>query len=101
MDSKQLGILGERIAEICLKDKGYQILDKNYSSKSSRWPLRGEVDITAKKNDIISFIEVKALQRVQGQPFSPEEKVNFLKQRKLVKTAESWLMRKKVSLNYK
>jgi putative endonuclease len=101
MDSKQLGILGERIAENYLEDKGYQILDKNYSSKSSRGPLRGEVDIVVKKNDIISFIEVKALQRVQGQPFSPEEKVNFLKQRKLVKTAESWLMGKKVPLNSK
>jgi putative endonuclease len=101
MDSKQLGILGERIAENYLEDKGYQILDKNYSSKSSRGPLRGEVDIVVKKNDIISFIEVKALQRVQGQPFSPEEKVNFLKQRKLVKTAESWLMGKKIPLNSK
>jgi len=32
---------------------------------------------------------------------SPEEKVNFSKQRKLVKTAESWLMKKKIPLNSK
>ena len=101
MDSKQLGILGERIAENYLKDKGYQILGKNYSSRISTGLKIGEVDIVAKKNDIISFIEVKTLQQVQGQPFSPEEKVDFRKQRKLVKTAESWLMKKKIPLNSK
>jgi len=101
MDSKQLGILGERIAENYLKDKGYQILGKNYSSRISTGLKIGEVDIVAKKNDIISFIEVKTLQQVQGQPFSPEEKVDFGKQRKLVKTAESWLMKKKIPLNSK
>jgi putative endonuclease len=99
--SKEIGNIGEKIAENYLKDKGYQILDKNYSSKSSRGPLRGEVDIVAKKNDIISFIEVKTLQQIQGQPFSPEEKVGFGKQRKLVKTTESWLMKKKNPLNSK
>ena len=101
MNSKQLGILGEQIAEDYLKNKGYQILDKNYFSRISTGPKIGEVDIVAKKNDIISFIEVKTLRLVQNEPFSPEEKVDFGKQRKLVKTAESWLMKKKIPLNSK
>ena len=101
MSSKQLGILGEQIAEDYLKNKGYQILDKNYFSRISTGPKIGEVDIVAKKNDIISFIEVKTLRLVQNEPFSPEEKVDFGKQRKLVKTAESWLMKKKIPLNSK
>jgi len=101
MRTKEIGNLGERIAENYLKNKGYQILDKNYSSKVSTGPKRGEVDIIVKKNDIISFIEVKTLRLVQGEPFSPEEKVDFGKQRKLVKTAESWLMKKKIPLNSK
>ena len=101
MSSKQLGILGEQIAEDYLKNKGYQILDKNYFSRISTGPKIGEVDIVAKKNDIISFIEVKTLRLVQNEPFSPEEKVGFGKQRKLVKTAESWLMKKKIPLNSK
>jgi len=100
MRTKEIGNLGERIAENYFKNKGYQILDKNYSSKSSRGPLRGEVDIVAKKNDIISFIEVKTLTR-NLQIISPEEKVDFGKQRKLIKTAESWLMKKKIPLNSK
>ena len=61
MSSKQLGILGEQIAEDYLKNKGYQILDKNYFSRISTGPKIGEVDIVVKKNDIISFIEVKTL----------------------------------------
>jgi putative endonuclease len=101
MNSKRFGSFGEKIALSYLKNKGYQILDKNYSSRISTGPKIGEVDIVAKENDIISFIEVKTLQQVQGQPFSPEEKVDFGKQRKLVKTAESWLMKKKIPLNSK
>ena len=101
MDTKRVGAMGERIAEGYLKNKGYQVLDKNYSSKSSRGPLRGEVDLVAKKDDIISFIEVKTLRQFPGEPFSPEEKVNFGKQRKLVKAAESWLIKKRIPLDTK
>jgi len=48
MESKQLGVLGERIASDYLEKRGYQILDKNYSSKWVSGPLRGEIDIIAK-----------------------------------------------------
>ena len=101
MDTKKVGNFGEGVAENYLKNKGYQILDKNYSSRISTGPKIGELDIVVKKNDIISFIEVKTLRQVQGGSFSPEEKVDFGKQRKLVKTAESWLMKKKIPLNSK
>jgi putative endonuclease len=100
MDKKETGDLGEKIAEKYLKDKGYEILDKNYSFRISGNPQKGEIDIIAKKSDIISFIEVKTL-RNPATLISPEEKVNFSKQRKLVKTAESWLMKKKIPLNSK
>ena len=104
MDTKKVGNFGERIAEKYLKDKGYQILDKNYSFRIPGNPQKGEIDIVAKKSDIISFIEVKTLFKSdRGQPpvISPEEKVNFGKQRKLVRMAESWLMKKKIPLNSK
>ena len=103
MDSKKLGILGEKIAQNYLEKKSYQILDKNYSSKFVSGPQRGEIDIVAKKSDIISFVEVKALED-GGEPFSaisPEEKVNFLKKRKIIKIAESWLMENKIPLDSK
>jgi putative endonuclease len=81
MATRQIGNFGERVAEKYLKDKGYQILDKNYSSRISTGPKTGEVDIVVKKNDIISFIEVKTLRQGQGELFSPEEKVDFGKQK--------------------
>jgi len=98
MYTKRIGNLGERIAENYLRDRGYQILDKNYIFRMVGNPQRGELDIVAKKDDIISFIEVKTL---RDQLISPEEKVNFGKQRKLRITAESWLMKKKIPLNSK
>ena len=107
MNTIKVGNFGERIAEKYLKDKGYQILDKNYSFRIPGNPQKGEIDIVAKKSDVISFVEVKtlstALKFVGGSPshISPEEKVNFGKQRKLIKTAESWLLKNKIPLNSK
>jgi len=111
MNSKELGVLGERIAQNYLKDKGYQILDKNYSFLIPGNPQKGEIDIVAKpcrnvfdilrgkKEDVIHFIEVKTL--TSDKIISPEEKVDYLKQRKLIRTAESWLIKKKIALNSK
>lgn len=102
MSTKEVGNFGERIAEKYLKDKGYQILDRNYSFRTLGNPRKGEIDIVAKKSDIISFVEVKALFGGGSPPaISPEEKVNFFKQRRLIKMAESWLMTKKIPLNSK
>jgi putative endonuclease len=102
--AKQTGSLGERIAEKYLRDKGYQILDRNYSFRLPDSPQKGEIDIVAKKTDIISFVEVKTLRPAsfaQDMTIYPEEKVNFSKQRKLRTVAESWLMAKKIPLNSK
>lgn len=98
--SRKIGNFGERIAEKYLKDKGYQILDRNYSFFIPGSPKRGEIDIIAQKNGIISFIEVKSV-RASDSLIRLEEKVNFGKQRKLIKTAESWLMKRKIPLDTK
>lgn len=104
MTSKDTGILGEKIGERYLERKGYKILERNYSPRFISGPLRGEIDIVAKKEDLIVFVEVKALRLAslaQGEPFNPEDKVDFAKQRKIIKTAESWLIRNKISLETK
>ena len=98
MNSKKLGDFGEAIAEIFLKNKGYRILDKNYSLIISG-PKQGEIDIIAKKGDVISFIEVKTL--ASEKIILPEEKVDRLKLRKIIKTAKSWLMKNKIPLDNK
>jgi len=104
MDTKETGFLGEKIALNYLKRKGYKILDKNYFFRISGSPQKGEIDIIAKKGDVISFFEVKTLIKTfRNQPFDflPEDKVNFSKRRKIIKAAESWLIRKKIPLNSK
>ena len=50
----KFGILAERISIIFLLLKGYKILEWRYNTRF------GEVDIVAKKSDVIVVIEVKA-----------------------------------------
>ncbi len=65
-----------------LKEKGYSIIETNFKNKI------GEVDIIAKKEYIIIFIEVKARSNINyGHPF---ESVNSKKQDKLRKLAQSY-----------
>lgn len=100
MSSKDTGIFGEKIAEKFLKEKGYRILGKNYAPRFVSGPLRAEIDIIAKKDGVIVFVEVKSAV-YGGFPVSPEEKVNFAKQRKIMKAAESWFMENKISFETK
>ena len=102
MSTKIIGDLGEKIAERYLKRKGYEMLDKNYSFRISGNPQKGEIDIIAKKSGAIIFIEVKTSSQKNGEqlsPFLPEDRVDFSKQRKLIKAAESWLMKNKIPLD--
>jgi len=104
MNPKQLGVLGEKITSDYLEKKGYKILDKNYSRKWAQGLQKGEIDIIAQKDDNIHFIEVKTLTESDRERFSvisPEEKVNFQKQKQLIKIAQDWLSEKKVPLESK
>lgn len=96
MDKKQLGQFGENIACDYLKNNGYRILDRNYVKL---WDdkTKGEIDIVVRKDRIISFVEVKTI--ADNSDFFPEDKVNYKKQRKLIKLAQSWLLKNKVSLD--
>lgn len=96
--TKKIGDLGEKIARDYLKKRGYQILAKNYVPKWLGFDKK-EIDIVAEKENTISFIEVKTL--VGSKNFLPEEKVNSLKKRKILKAAESFLLENKISLDKK
>lgn len=52
-ENRKLGFSGERKAAGYLKKSGYEILARNY-----RCPF-GEVDIIARKDDTVAFVEVK------------------------------------------
>jgi len=98
--SKETGRIGEDIACKYLKDKGYRILERNYVPKWKTFS-REEVDIICEKDRAIIFVEVKTLRQSQGEPFLPEDKINFVKQQKIIKVAESYLLEKKIPLDRK
>ncbi len=96
MNTKELGKFGEDLVCDYLRKKGYKILDRNYI-KIWDDKTKGEIDIVIKKGQIISFVEVKTQEASEG--FYPEDKVDYKKQRKLIKLTQSWLMENKVSLD--
>lgn len=51
--SQKLGEAGEEIAVEYLTKKGYQIVEQNYRCRN------GEIDVIAKDQDMIVFVEVK------------------------------------------
>ncbi len=99
MNLKKIGDFGEKIACFYIKNKGYRILEKNFKKKLNQDINFGEIDIIAEKNNIIRFIEVKTL--TNNNNISPEQRVDFAKQRKLKKLAQIWLNQNKISFNAK
>lgn len=78
------GNQGEEMAVKFLKDKGYQIIDQNHSTKF------GELDIIARKNNILIFVEVKFK---QTEDFgTPEEMIGINKLNQVRRTAEMYLL---------
>ena len=87
--SASLGQEGERLGCLYLTNKGYQILALNYSNPLGR--RLGEIDIIAKKNEVIVFVEVKTrLERIGDTPL-PEENITRDKLKKLEKIAHHYL----------
>lgn len=80
--SRAQGMAGEELAAQYCSNNGYSILERNFRS------AYGEIDIIAKKKDVISFIEVK-----QRAAFwhDPTELVPFAKQQKIGATARYYI----------
>jgi putative endonuclease len=90
--TKQLGNLGEDIAEKYLKKQGYKIIERNFRYKGC-----GEIDIIAKKGENLSFIEVKTrITKSQRSPYTPEDNITYFKQKQLIKLSKIYLANKKL-----
>ena len=83
MNKRRFGIIGEKIAQGYLKNKGYKILETNFYTK------RGEIDIIAKKGKSIVFIEVKT--RTSLKFGTPAMAVNFTKRKHIKSAAKIFL----------
>lgn len=74
-----------------LKKSGYCIVAKNHRTKL------GEIDLIAKKNETIVFVEVKSLVDLDG--FAPEDHFDWKKQRKQILLARQYLSNFKEEIN--
>ena len=101
-EKRKLGDIGENIACDFLKSRGFEIIERNYLRK---W---GEIDIIARKNNIIHFIEVKSVSRVTlDEPvthgttdYRPEDNMHQWKLRRLARTMQTYLLDKKLDCDW-
>ncbi len=90
MERKGLGDWGEEQAARYLRRKGYTILDRNYRCRM------GEIDIIARRGRYVAFVEVKL--RKNADFAQAREVVTAAKQRRILTTAQLWLMQKDCEL---
>lgn len=79
-----LGHKGEDMAALFLQERGYCILERNWTNMGHK-----EIDIIAVKDDVVVFVEVKT--RKVGSATTPISAVNEQKQRRIVLAADSYL----------
>ena len=91
--TQKTGEIGENIAVKFLMKHGFAILDRNYTKK---W---GEIDIVAKKDNKIYFIEVKSVSRnlinVSQETldrYKPEDNMHPWKLKRMSRTIQTYLL---------
>ena len=87
-NKRTTGNYGEELASRFLKDLGYEIVEQNYQFG------HGEIDIIAKDDEILVFVEVKYRQNLEFGP--PELSIPISKQKQIRKTAEAYLYEKEI-----
>lgn len=88
-NKRQTGAAYELKAEEYLLGNGYKILERNFRNRS------GEIDLVAKKDGVIRFVEVKY--RTTSDYGNPLEAVNARKQNQIRTVAMYYLMKNKLS----
>jgi putative endonuclease len=96
-ETQQIGELGENIACKYLVNKGFIVVERNFTQK---W---GEIDIIAEKDQVIHFLEVKSVTREnfagkgnKMDEFRAEDQVHPWKQKRLMRTIETYIARYRV-----
>ena len=88
ISSSKTGRQGERVAAQFLENKGCTILERNYHVRG------GEIDIIARSDEIIVFVEVKS---TRANSFgNPATWVDERKQKRIGCAAERYLLDKKI-----
>lgn len=77
------GLLAEYRAALCLMLKGYRIVAMRYRTRL------GEIDIIARRGDLVAIVEVKARTTFDGAVFA----VSDFSQRRIRAASDVWLAR--------
>lgn len=89
LGGRQLGKKGELAARKFLLSRGYKVLASNFSTPQF------EIDIIARDNDTLCFIEVKT--RTGVKKGLPREGVTTAKQKKIIMGAQYYLSKNKIT----
>lgn len=92
-EKRRLGDIGENIACDFLKSRGFEIIERNYLRK---W---GEIDIIAKKLNVIRFIEVKSVSHVTSG-YRAEDNMHPWKLKRLARVMQTYLLDKKLDCDW-
>ena len=85
MNTKKVGKDGEKRACDYLLSAGYEILERNWNTKT------GEIDIIVKKGETLVFVEVKTLPNATSDMLSSV--LGKQKQQRIVKTAKHFMLK--------
>ena len=85
MNNRKIGTIYEDKACEYLKGLGYIIIERNFRGK------RGEIDIIARDNHTLVFVEVKY--RTSNAKGFPEEAVTYAKQKTIMGVASYYLLK--------
>ncbi|MCX7919317.1 MAG: YraN family protein [bacterium] len=86
-DRIAIGKYGEHVAVEHLKEKGFQIIARNWRC------FYGEIDIIARDKTELAFIEVKTRRNTWTEFWSPESAVDENKRRRLRRLAQCYIAR--------
>ena len=90
-EHNDFGKLGEELAVNYLIEKGYEILERNWRN------IHKEIDIIAKKDNVLVIVEVKA--RQSDEYGEPDIAVTRQKQSRLISAANAYLFQNKLDIN--
>ncbi len=84
MNKRKEGTKYEDVAADYMTENGYRIVERNFRCRI------GEVDIIARKGNVLVFTEVKY--RTNDAKGAPEYAVNYYKQKKIMKVCDYYRM---------
>ena len=85
---RNYGMAAEEAAALFLEGKGIRILERNFRS------YHGEIDIIAKDNEFLVFIEVKT--RKNENYGRPIDAITFYKKKHFINSIEYYLYKNKI-----